>query len=197
MRNDITFCVPVYNNAGTITMVLKRLIKQSVFPKIAIVDCGSNDGSYELLLAQAEYKYYGDADIIVTQQKWIKKLPKDEGRMHVREELVKLVKTPYLFFVDGDILIPYHCVPEMVESLIKNPECGYIAIRYSIYTLRTKHVQLGASLWNTEDAKAVKFAMWKGGCTCSNVQKCLQIRNKKWGYVKEYVAMKIGDLIHG
>ena len=109
MNNDITIVIPSKNEGRLVIDTLIFIIQQTEKFKVIIAD-SSNDEISTILLKKYQKKYSSQVTII------------DGGLPSVaRNNGAKLVKTPYVLFLDADIHIYDNelivkCLKEMVEN---------------------------------------------------------------------------------
>lgn len=108
---------PTYNVAKYVGAMIDSINKQTFVDwKLAIIDDGSTDGSYEVALKAAD----DDSRIIVERRE------SHDGRIgRIKNETIKLLgDVDYLVSVDSDDLIPKDTLKIFSEFLDNNPDVG-------------------------------------------------------------------------
>ncbi len=171
-NTEITVCIPVYNAKNTIGRVLDCLTKQQLPLTVIAMDNGSNDGTASLLAELAGRQYYmrpksqdhSPLDFRFFMGAQDRNKTPFQNALAMRQSLAKLVKTPYIFFLDADVLMqPFSLIP-LFEEFKKAENCGFMGVPYRN---PSSHVMLGASVFKTEVFKAIPENTWDGqGCDC-------------------------------
>jgi len=109
----ISIIVPVLNEAPTIEQFLKCLRERARAAEIAVVDGGSNDGTFELALQHCDQC-----------------LRASRGRAVQMNTGAAAASGEVLWFLHADTKVPADCVPQICDAL-RNPEVvgGFFRIR--------------------------------------------------------------------
>lgn len=119
----ISVCIPCYNVSKFLDKLFVCLNNQTFkFIKLVFIDDGSTDDTYDKIL---EYKKICKYETIVHKQK-------NSGIAIVRNRLLDLANTEYVFFIDPDDEIPFNAL----EILYKATENG----KYDIVSGRSRVV---------------------------------------------------------
>jgi glycosyltransferase involved in cell wall biosynthesis len=167
MINDLTICIPTSNNHITLGAVLSSLSRQYERLKVLISDNGSCDGTWEMLQMQIKNKYHAMLDIELFRAS-------DMGCRQlnitsVRRKLCSMVMTPYLMFLDSDVLLAPRSIPILYNFFLKEKDTvGLMGIRYEP---TADHVQVGAAMMESKIAKLIDWDMnpTAGECECKTL----------------------------
>ncbi len=177
--SEITIAVPTHNCSLYVRYVLDRLTHQKIpnLPVIAM-DNGSTDGTIGLLSEIAGRNFYHkkSQEKNALQFRFFMGMhnPKDHpyvNAMKTRKAIAELVKTPYVFFLDPDVLIKPLILPRLLDEM-KETGAPYVGLKYEPDTLdhaNNKHLMLGATLWKLDKFLKVpefKNEDLKNGCDC-------------------------------
>jgi len=183
LEDELTICIPTLNCANTLASVLDCLRYQGMErPKIIISDNGSKDGTLEMLRAMIKNKWF-PFDIKI--QQFLERI----GGMilnvpHMRFRLSEALKTPFVFWLDSDVLLTPYALPTLVKEMKKRKNLGMLGIRYEPLA---NHVKMGAVLMKSEVAKEVKWRIDKL-CECTNCCNQLTLKGLKTEYHKTLQA---------
>lgn len=158
--SEITVAIPSYNCVKYLPYVLSRLQHQKI-PNLRVIiwDNGSTDGTVGYVQDVWASNYFAknsqEKNALHIQFFSKPQNPKNHpyvNAMEARRQLAKLVKTPYVFFLDPDVLIRPLSLPRILQEL-KESNAGYIGMKYEPDALdhpNHKHIMLGATLWKTD-----------------------------------------------
>ena len=166
---DFTICIPTKNATKSITMVLEYLLFQGIELNILIADNDSIDGTFEMLETQIKNNYWmrgGHAPINITlEQGGSVEGGRDKNIPYMRQFMSRMVKTPYIFWLDSDIILPPNSLAPCLEEFIKHKsKIGIYGMRYEPHA---DHVQMGASFMETRIAKKINWKIDER-CECQN-----------------------------
>ncbi len=122
---DITVIIPTINEEGTIGLLVRRLLSMYPQIKVIVVDDGSTDGTKQKIATLAS-KSRG---VSLYDRKALE-LPK--GLAYSMMDGVRIARTKYVVFMDGDLQHP----PKVVGSIVRRLRDGYpisIAVRAKTY----------------------------------------------------------------
>lgn len=160
----LTIAIPTHNSARSIKMVLDNLRMGGTNEfKVIIMDNGSKDGTKELLSVITkpdfypyEIKYYENGfDGMQGRQQNIPKM---------RHDIAEKTDTEFIMYLDSDVMLPRFAIKILLEDFIESG-MGMMGIRYEPYA---DHVQMGATIMRTKDAKEMEWRIGDGGCECRN-----------------------------
>lgn len=171
--DKVTICIPTHNSLSTIKIVLGAFKFQDVYPKIIILENGSRDGTFEALAAMIRNRWFKKLKIDLQFFGSDVTLRKHQNLNMVRHHFCQHVTTPYLMFVDSDVLVPPYCIIPMLDHLDKFPKIGMLAL---VCDVEAGHVQLGASVLRTELVKDLKWRRQDEECQCICAAKHLLVR---------------------
>ncbi len=100
-------------------------------------------------------------------------------------------RSPWLMFLDDDVVLHYRCVRTLLRSLCARPAYGGTAADYLAQSTGphiAPHVAMGATLFRREVVQQVRFRWQPGRCECQCC--CDDLRRMHWGidYCPEAVA---------
>lgn len=168
----ITFCIAAYNAASTIKMVLTRLMDQEILrPDVLVSVTDGKDGTLELLNAIKRNNWFPGMQLNIFSS------PIGTGTFveriaAIRKELVAKVKTPFLMFVDSDILLWPKTVQPVLTEMLNDRSTGMLGIKSN----GNNHVGMAAAMLRTEIAQQLDWNVRKS-CECSWVAKQLRRRS--------------------
>jgi len=181
---DITIAMMTYDNAATVTACLKRLMRQNFIPNIIIYDTGSKDGTIEMLKQQIDHGYWGESKVrLITDDTDGRDV--GDKKAYAYNNLSKIIKTKYIFFIHPGVLIPKYSIPVLIEEMEKHPSLGMLGIQYQP---EVDHVQTGATIIRTEDAKRLVWNGNKDKCVCRNAYSYLMEQGKIIKHDLRFVA---------
>lgn len=107
----ITAIIPVFNEAGKVSLVLETLRNVSLISEIIVVDDGSSDSSVEEIMLAAQ----SDPRVQLLQK------VKNQGKGQAIFSGWQATKSPYILLLDADLygLEPHH-VHDLLEPVITN-----------------------------------------------------------------------------
>lgn len=173
MPCEVTAAIPTYNairDLGDCVCALQPG-HQSLPLKLMLAENGSEDGTQLVLrdlmkpsVTRAYWSQFGFRDIMVVE------VPQNdcyavEGRQRHRynvracyQAMVVKIDTPYVLFVDADVVCPTGAVRTMLEVLQADAAVGLVSVSYDF---STDHPQLGLAMMQTQRARAYvdKFTM--------------------------------------
>ncbi len=166
ISKEITICIPTYNSAKTLKDCVESVSKFGRY-QFLIYDNGSTDETRAII-----------NELMKEHDIKTKLIPHQFPKVHMlrsynsgvmRGELVKDVKTPYIFFLDSDIILS-----EPIEPLLKalNNKIGMAGYTYS----QCPHLQMGATMIETKIAKNINWIR-RDTCNCLNARDYLMTRN--------------------
>lgn len=180
--NDLTFCMPVYNGAATIKMSLTRIHQQGILgPNVLVNLTWSLDGTAELLAALIKYDWFKGMEINVFSgprpDSLPGKVPAHASRYIAlaRKQLVDRVTTPFLMFVDCDVLLWPDTVLTLLKEIREDEAIGMLGIPYN----GSNHVQMGATILRTIIARELDWNVEDKGCDCGHIASQLKTRGLK------------------
>lgn len=111
MAKEVTVIVPVYNVENYVAETINSLINQSLFAnlEIILVEDYSTDNSLEICEKYANI--YDNIKVVQTEGK---------GLSDARNTGMKLVKTPFVMFIDSDDLFPHYTCYKMWNAIRKD-----------------------------------------------------------------------------
>lgn len=173
---EITVCIPVFNAAKTLLACVERLVVQDQTEDLPVLiyDNGSRDGTIELVQAWINRHIPPGLKI---QMKQYKQIPggKSQNIPYMRGNLARDVKTPYLFWLDADVIIP----PRTLNNLLADFKADETLELYGVrYDPRCDHVQMGATIMRTEIAQKVQWR-WGEFCDCKTLATDLVTMGKR------------------
>ena len=177
--DEITVCIPNLNASITLPACLEALNFQEIEPIKAIVfDNGSFDGSVELIEARIKNNWFKKVNLSI-----LKQTEREGGKTvniaFLRYKICQAVTTPYLMFLDADVLLPPHAILPCLKKVKADEKLACLGIRYEPLA---DHVQMGATVWRTEIARQVKW-MWDArGCDCRSALRHLDEAGLKYCY---------------
>lgn len=175
----ITVGIPSFNAVKYLPYILERLQHQKI-PNLPVIiwDNGSWDGTV------------GYVSNVLATNYWAKKSQEKNGlnlyfftkpqdskqhpyvnAMAARKQIAALTKTPYLFFLDPDVLIRQMSLPRLKEELDESG-AAYIGMKYEPDAMdhpQHRHIMLGATLWKTDVFQSLPVCTnedIKKGCDC-------------------------------
>ena len=175
--NDLTVCIPIFNGAKTIAGVLERLTMQRMGSPLSvfIYDNGSTDGTNGML-----------GEVVATGY-WARKTAQDRTSLDIkyfkgthtndhpyinaqrtRKLCAKIVQTPYVFFLDADVILPPSALYMLMDEFKRAEGVGAMGIRYEA-DCNHNHVMAGAVLYKKEVFDNIpEFTVedLKKGCDC-------------------------------
>lgn len=161
--SEITVIIPSYNAAMYLPYVMTRLQHQKI-PNLPVIvmDNGSTDGTSGLCGEWMARNYFQkksqEKNAINFFYMQRQQSPKDHpyvSAMKARSAGARMVKTPYVFFLDADVLIRQNSLPKMLEFLQEN-NLAYCGMRYEPDSMDLQHIggpahiMMGATLWKKE-----------------------------------------------
>ena len=180
--NDLTFCMPVYNGAATVKMSLSRIHQQGILGLNVLINLTwSLDGTAELLAALKKYNWFKGMEIDVFSVPRPDSLPgKETGNIAryialARKQLIDRVTTPFLMFVDCDVLLWPDTVQTLLKEIKGDEAIGMLGIPYN----GSEHVQMGATILRTKIASELNWNVEDKGCDCSLIAGQLKTRGLK------------------
>lgn len=108
-----------------------------------------------------------------------------------RNQAKILGRSPWLMFVDDDVVLPPNCISTLVRELEDKPVYGALAADYLGESVRgsvADHVSMGATMFRREALNRVTFRASSDRCDCSY---CCEDLRKQWigiNYVDGLVA---------
>lgn len=164
LDRQITICIPTYNSERTIRACVEEVSKYGRY-QFLIYDNGSTDNTREII--QDLMKTHDIMTRTIPHQEFQDKmLSKTRNIILMRTELAKDVKTPYLFFLDSDVILS-----EPVEPLIDDLKSDIGMAGYSYE--RSSHLQMGATMLKTSLARKIDWGLKEHQCECLNARDCL------------------------
>lgn len=174
-RIPVTVIMMTYNDSLTITRCLLRLLYQNFIGKIIILDCGSKDGTYELLKTQIKNNIYNPLEIELIKKRMNNKKKLDRKK-YARNILCNNVNTKYTMFLSANILLPQSAINMLYKEMEEDKELDMISLKYDIDVY---HIQLGATMIKTEISKNINWFM-AGDCSCRTLREQLMLRGSKF-----------------
>ena len=180
MEKDLTILMPTYNGSDTIQLTLRRILIQGVNARVIVMDNGSTDGTLEMLKEAKKNKHYGELDIELYKCSRIPGEPK-HNKCNIREKLIKLASTQYVFWLDDDILLSPFTLQNILVDIRLNPQCGLMGVQYQPWN---QHIGMGCTIMPLDVAKKIKWELGKDQqgnempCECGNIMEQV----KKMGY---------------
>ncbi len=111
----VSIIVPVYNVNNYVRDCITSCLNQSFKDiEIIIVDDGSNDGSSETI---DTFRYDSRVEIIHKS---------NEGVVAARNDGLKIAKSEYVFFVDGDDNIPTNTIEKLYACIEQYPNADFV-----------------------------------------------------------------------
>lgn len=195
---EVTCVIPIYNAFRTLPRVLFHLEPgaQSVPMKIMLCDNSSEDPLGIILSDGAErfQKWlvgrehgFADAEILpsvprrTTNQDGVKMSALETMNTNIEflsRKLMVAVDTPYVLYVDADVLMPVGSVRLLLEAIKADPKLAMLGCQYEA---ETDHVKMGSTMCRTDVMKTVSWNSM--GCICRYVSKYL----KSQGYRVEHL----------
>ncbi len=86
-----------------------------------------------------------------------------------RNEMKRYGTTPWLMFVDDDVMLDQDCIFKLLLQLRRNPQLGAVGVDYSNDRGRADregHVSLGATLWRRSVISRLQFRATERLCEC-------------------------------
>ena len=90
--------------------------------------------------------------------------------------------SPFLMFVDDDVVLNNDCIRTLIEGLVVRPSFAGLGADYSLQQrgLRiAQHVTMGATLFRRAAIEEIDFRWEEGRCECLCC--CLDLRDRHWG----------------
>lgn len=147
----------VYNGAKDLERVIRDAAKQGDFHWL-ICDNGSTDETQKIIEELSKE--------LKIKKMWMPQIPGLTGRQNnavTRHEMVKEVKTPYLFWLDDDILLGQASIKDLKPFL--NDSVGAVGYPYG----PGPHLRAGAMMMKTDVAKRINHCV-SPHCVCASVQ---------------------------
>lgn len=167
--NDLTVLIPAKNSAVTASLCLAQLRHQGIEgARIVYADNASIDGSWEMVQRQVVNNIHGLP--IETYQ--LNAVPggRETNIPYMRQSMTKMVSSPYLFWLDADVIVCPRSIAILYEAFKANP-CGLLGIRYEPLS---DHVTMGATLMTTAMAKQINWLI-DNHCECKNAAQQLAL----------------------
>jgi glycosyltransferase involved in cell wall biosynthesis len=169
-NKQITVCIPVYNATRTLPACLENAAKYGDYQYL-IYDNGSVDKTRELIKKLAKTYRIKTKLIPHDFNVPIERSEKSFNVGLVRAALAKDVKTPYLFFLDADVMLAAPIDP-LINEL--TGEVGMVGYNYG----PSSHLQMGAALLKTATAQQIDWNK-NPTCECLNAKHFLAVRGLK------------------
>jgi glycosyltransferase involved in cell wall biosynthesis len=175
--SEVTVGIPIFNGAATIKGVLDRLTLMRI-PNLPVLvyDNGSFDGTNGLmgeLAGRGYYKGKQSQDKTTLDLKYFIGTHKNDehpyqNALRTRHLIASIASTPYIFFLDSDVILPPNAILTLLEDFKKEDNCAFMGIRYEPDT-HSDHVMFGATMWKREDflKSPQQFDVSKG-CDCKH-----------------------------
>lgn len=111
----VSIIIPVYNVNNYVGDCITSCLNQSFNDiEVIIVDDGSNDGSSETI---DTFRYDNRVEIIHKS---------NEGVVAARNDGLKIAKSEYVFFVDGDDNLPENAIEKLYTCLELHPDADFV-----------------------------------------------------------------------
>jgi hypothetical protein len=127
-----------------------------------------------------------------------KQLPGDENRWSViargRNEGKRRGNSPWLMFLDDDVVLAPDCMRQLFDGLRERPEFGALAADYlgeSRGRMCAPHVAMGAALFRRAALDQIQFRWMEGRCECHCCCRDLRRRRIGIGYLPTAKATHI------
>lgn len=150
-------------------MLLTYLLDQDIHDlKVLIADNDSTDGTPEMVDAQLKNHFWTRPnkpylDIALKRAGSVAGGP-ENNIPYMRRYLSEFVLTPYIFFLDSDVLLPPGILkPVFLEFLTRKAHVGIYGIRYEA---KADHVKMGASFMDTSVARKINWKIDAHACEC-------------------------------
>jgi len=159
LSRELTVCIPAHNSATTLKGCLLSLEQQKVTVPVLIYVTPGEDGTREMVDALIANNYFPALDLSCYRG------TESARRGDARKALCRLVRTPYLFFLDSDVVLAANSLVPLYKMFKNNKTVGMLSIPYMT---AAGHVLLGASMMRTTEALKVD---WEEAdhCECRNV----------------------------
>jgi glycosyltransferase involved in cell wall biosynthesis len=184
IMSEIAVAIPNYNSVMYLPYVMTRLQHQKIpnLP-VMIMDQGSTDGTMGWASEVMGRGYYNkksqEKNAIILSVFSRLQDPKKHpyvNAMDARVQMARLARTPYIFFLDPDVLIKQLSLRRLQEFLEKE-KAAYVGMKYEpdAYDgghpmVKGKHIMMGATLWERETfLKIPEFTNehMNQGCDCN------------------------------
>lgn len=193
---EVTVAIPAYNCWRTLGDVLFALEQgaQSIPMKLLICDNGSTDVTGDIVASPRFAKWLKEVchfpDVTVleptphTDKEYLTErvLNNQEAKLlnvqFQRAKLAVFCDTPYIWYVDADVLAPVGAGRTLLDALKADEKLAALGI---LYDWKVDHVQWGCTMCRTPVMKALK---WRAeGCECRYATRLL----REAGYKVEYL----------
>lgn len=132
-----------YNKSWILPEFFASLEAQNRKPdQVVVVDDKSTDGTQELL--RAKYWRYPTVNLIV-----------NIGQAAARNVGLKCLKTQYVLFLDGDVIMRPNMIKSMERCLDSHPEVSIAYCHYDRHGSRTDHVR--SNEWDAKRLMSVNY----------------------------------------
>lgn len=162
--DDLTVAIPTFNSTLKLPMCIASLGYQGVDGlKVLIGDNQSTDGTYEMMEARIKNHVHPNMEIKLVQ---CGRNPDStiSNICMMRRKLCSMVMTPYMMFLDSDVILAPHSIRPLYEAFLAEKETvGMYGIRYES---NVDHVQVGATMWDSMIAKNMTWTSDKSNCEC-------------------------------
>jgi hypothetical protein len=169
-------CDAMFRTHGGFWRVVQVLAIQGLPLEIITTDNMSlaGEGTVELLEGWRKSRYWQTSNQSpICGFRYLGKFPKQSNvELNVafgKGKILEQVKTPFVFWLDQDVLIRPGDLPTLLEEFKAAEKIGALGIPYMP---KTDHVQMGATLMETETARRIGFD-GRGRCVCTNLAKAL------------------------
>lgn len=196
LPTEVTCVIPVYNSFLSLPRVLYHLEPGAQSTPISLLICdNTSQDPFGVLLSESNRHFiswlvsrgFTAAQILpavtrVTQRPDGTPMAPQEiintNLETVWKKLTMAVTTPYILYVDADVLLPTGAVRMLLETIKSDLDLAMLGCQYEVVT---DHVKMGATICRTE---VMRETQWESiGCPCRFITKYL----KSQGYKVEHL----------
>jgi len=180
LTGEVTICIPVENCINTIASVLLGLASQSAKLKILVYVLPSINGTEEFIQALRPEDTGHRIQLQIVRGPV---LPDTAEKIAIiRASICQLVSTPYLFFLDSDVLLRDGHIAKAVEFMNLHTDIGMAGIPYEACNITPNHIKMGATIFRTFLAQQIKWYQ-PGDCECIAARKSIEMMQYKAEFI--------------